>query len=69
MADSPLRSVEGRLVNGARVRSKRPDGEVSPIERNPQRELTIGGTAYALAKANERKPWARRWLRQNGHFV
>lgn len=24
-------------------------------------------SAYELAKANIQKPWARRWMRQNGH--
>ncbi len=25
--------------------------------------------AYALAKANLHKPWARRWLRSKGYFL
>jgi hypothetical protein len=57
-----------KLFRGAKV-SKRPDGEASPVLRSIDRERTVNGSAYELAKANRHKPWARRWLKQNGHWI
>jgi len=55
-----------RLVNGAKVSHRRPAPAVpKPVAPEPK----APSDAYLIARANQHKPWARRWLRQRGHFV
>lgn len=64
------RSVEG-MFRGARVSKRSEVGQM--LERAQQAVevvdfYDIRSKAYVLAKANEQKPWARRWLRSRRYL-
>lgn len=56
-----------RVVRGA-VIDKRPAGPVSPARPSVKTFDTMHSEAHRIALANKRKPWARRWLKENGHW-
>lgn len=63
-----------RMVNGAfvvpaaeRIRRQREESEAARRAAKPK---AVETDAYLLARANQdRKPWARRWLRANGYSL
>ncbi len=61
------------MRNGAKI--SKPHPKVAPLLDALEKEKTARAQpvrdqsfqdAYALARANPHKPWARRWLRANG---
>lgn len=54
---------------GVVKRSKRPEGPVSPARPSYEGLRTIGSEAYRLAIANKHKGWAKRWLKEHGHWL
>lgn len=59
-----------RFSKGAKVKG-RSAAEVERELPKPTEPTNLKRDAWSLARANLRKPWARRWLRQNymGRFL
>lgn len=56
-----------RMYRGAAVSHDRPKAAEKP--KAVISSAAVASTAYVLARANQNKPWARRWLRQHRVFV
>jgi hypothetical protein len=56
-----------RMYRGAAVSHDRPKAPEKP--KPVVSAATAASTAYVLARANQHKPWARRWLRQHGEWA
>ena len=55
------------MFRGAKV-SRRYRIEPSPRAARIEQGIDTLSAAYILAKANEHKPWARRWLRMRRYL-
>lgn len=61
------------VVNGAKVGVKQPqEKRREPPPGAYEREIEAQRShpdAYVLARANQHKPWARRWLKEHGVWL
>lgn len=58
---------QATMFRGAKV-SRRYRVEPSPRAARVEQGVATLSAAYILAKANEHKPWARRWLRMRRYL-
>lgn len=57
-----------RFHQGARVLTSLDIRQAHAVMTKLAKETReLNSDAYMLAKANQHKPWARRWLKQNGY--
>jgi hypothetical protein len=62
-----------RFVNGALVGKREParlPSSLPAAEKAAEPADAVEREAYLIARANQdRKPWARRWLKANGYWL
>jgi hypothetical protein len=66
-------SSQATMFRGARVSRMKAGSNPAPSGGGFKHEgataSTLRASAYVLARANQHKPWARRWLKQRGEWA